>query len=71
MRQALFLGGLVCLAVIAVGFVVTGAPQTQEATNPAAAVLKSRIMSTPDEMKWEDCPLRSPPLPSAQGLKGT
>jgi hypothetical protein len=44
MRRVMFLGGLVCLALLAVGFVVTGAPQTQEATNPAAAVLKSHIM---------------------------
>ena len=44
MRRVLFLVGLVCLALLAVGFVVTGAPQTQEATNPGAAVLKSHLM---------------------------
>lgn len=60
MRRVLFLGGVVCLALLAVGFVVTGVPQTQEATNPAAAVLRSHIMTTPEEMKWGDC---SPALP--------
>ncbi len=60
MRRVLFLVGLVCLALLAVGFVVTGALRTQGPTNPAAAVLESPIMMTLDETKWGDC---SPALP--------
>jgi len=33
----------------------------QEPSNPAAAVLKTHIMLTPEEIKWEDCP---PVLPA-------
>ncbi len=59
MRRVLFFV-VACLALLAVGFVVTGAPQTQEPTNPAAATVKSHIMMTLDETKWGDC---SPALP--------
>jgi quercetin dioxygenase-like cupin family protein len=39
----------------------TGIAQAQQPTNPAAAVLKSHIMLTPEDLKWEDCP---PVLPA-------
>ncbi len=68
MRRVLFLGGLVCLALLAVGFVVTGAPKAQ--TNPAAAVLKSHIMMTLDEMKWGDCPPVLPPGAKCAVIEG-
>ena len=70
MRRVLFLAGLVCLALLVVGFVATGVPQTQKATNPAAAVLKSHIMSTPDEMKWGDCPPAIPPAARCAVIEG-
>jgi mannose-6-phosphate isomerase-like protein (cupin superfamily) len=35
--------------------------QVQEPTNPAAAVLKSHIMVTPEEIKWGECPPALPP----------
>lgn len=38
----------------------TDIAQAQEPTNPAAAVLKSHIMVTPEEIKWGECP---PALP--------
>lgn len=66
MRRVLFLVGLVCLTLLAVGFVVTGAPQTQEPANPAAATVKSQIMMTLDETKWETARLRSRPVPGVQ-----
>jgi len=69
MRRVLFLGGLVCLALLAVGFVVTGAPKPQ-ATNPAAAVLKPHIMMTLDEMKWVDCPPALPPGAKCSVIEG-
>ncbi len=70
MRRVLFLRGLVCLALLTVGFVVTGAPQAQDATNPAAAVLKSHIMMTLDEIKWGDCPPALPPGAKCAVIEG-
>ena len=70
MRRVLSLVGLVCLALLAVGFAVTGAPQAQEATNPAAAVLKSHIMMTLDEIKWGDCPPAIPPAAKCAAIEG-
>jgi mannose-6-phosphate isomerase-like protein (cupin superfamily) len=51
-------------AALAGCFLVAGPVQAaaEEPSNPAAAVIKSHIMLTPGDMKWEDCP--PGPLPA-------
>jgi quercetin dioxygenase-like cupin family protein len=44
------------LTVLTIGLFGTGAVQGGEPTNPATAVLKSHIMTTPDEITWGECP---------------
>ena len=43
---------------LSVAFAATTAfvARAQEATNPAAAVVKSHIMVTPEDVRWEECP---------------
>lgn len=52
---------LVAITILAVGLVGAGAAQAGEPTNPAAAVLKSHILITPDEIEWGECPPAVPP----------
>jgi quercetin dioxygenase-like cupin family protein len=42
----------------------------QEPTNPAAAVLQSPIVLTPEEMRWEDCSSAIPPGAKCATLEG-
>ena len=42
----------------------------QDPTNPAAAVLKSHIMVTPDEVRWEPCPPTLPPGAQCTTIEG-
>jgi mannose-6-phosphate isomerase-like protein (cupin superfamily) len=49
------------LILLAMWLFCTNIAHSQEPTNPAAAVLKSHIMLTPEEMKWGEC---SPILPA-------
>lgn len=44
--------------------------QAQQPTNPAAAVVKSHIMLTPEDIKWGDCPPVLPPGAKCADLEG-
>jgi quercetin dioxygenase-like cupin family protein len=66
--------GLIVSAGVAVSCLVAGVVHAvaDEPTNPAAAVLKSHIMLTPGDLKWEDCatgPL--PPGAKCAALEGS
>ena len=49
---------------------VPGLAHGQEPTNPAAAVVKSKIMLTPEEMRWEDCSPAIPPGAKCAAIEG-
>jgi quercetin dioxygenase-like cupin family protein len=58
--QVLVFGALISIAQV----------QAQEPTNPAAANLRSHIMMTPEELKWENCPAALPPGAQCAVLEG-
>ena len=46
---------------LAMSLIAVIAARAQEPTNPAAAVLKSHIMVTPEDLRWEECSAVLPP----------
>lgn len=58
------------IIVLAAGFVCAGSAQALEPTNPATAVLKSHIMTTPDEIEWGECPPAVPPGAKCAVIEG-
>jgi quercetin dioxygenase-like cupin family protein len=64
-KQTGYAGAIILLAL---GF--TNMARAQEPTNPAAAVLKSHIMLTPEQIKWGECPPALPPGAQCAVLEG-
>ncbi|HET8674529.1 MAG TPA: cupin domain-containing protein [Blastocatellia bacterium] len=48
------------IVLLAMGLFCTSVVRAQEPANPAAAVLKSHIMLTPEQIKWGECPSALP-----------
>lgn len=61
---------LAAITVLATGFICAGVAQAGEPTNPAAAALKSHIMTTPDEIEWGECPPAVPPGAKCAVIEG-
>jgi quercetin dioxygenase-like cupin family protein len=57
------------VATLALALFPSGA-RSEEPTNPAAAVLKSHIMISPEEIKWEDCSSALPPGAKCATIEG-
>jgi mannose-6-phosphate isomerase-like protein (cupin superfamily) len=64
--------GLIVAAALTVTSVVGGFVHAvaEEPSNPAAAVLKSHIMLTPPDLKWEDCTGPLPPGAKCTTIEG-
>ncbi len=56
--------------IVAVWLLSANMAQSQEPTNPAAAVIKSHIMLTPEEIKWGDCSPILPPGAKCAPIEG-
>ena len=59
-------GALIPLALL----LCTSIVHAQEPTSPAAAVLKSHIMLTPQEIEWGECPAAVPPGAECAVIEG-
>ncbi|HXG63649.1 MAG TPA: cupin domain-containing protein [Blastocatellia bacterium] len=58
------------ILLLAVGLLCANIARAQEPTNPAAAVLKSPVMLTPEEIKWGECPPALPPGAQCAVIEG-
>ncbi len=58
------------IILLTVGLVCARIVHTQEPTIPTAAVLKSHIMLTPEEIKWGACPAAVPPGAQCAVIEG-
>jgi len=68
MRLNIWKAGPVTL--LAIGMAAAGALPAREPTNPAAAVLKSHVMTTPEEIKWGGCSPLLPPGAKCTVIEG-
>ena len=58
------------VTLLAIGLAVAGTLLAQEATNPAAAAVKTHIMTTPEEIKWGGCSPWLPPGAKCAAIEG-
>jgi len=68
MRLNIWKAGPVTL--LAIGLAVAGTVLAQESTNPAAAAVKTHIMTTPEEIKWGACAPFLPPGAKCAVIEG-
>jgi mannose-6-phosphate isomerase-like protein (cupin superfamily) len=58
------------VTLLATGLAVAGNLLAQEPTNPAAAAVKTHIMTTPEEIKWGSCSPWLPPGAKCAAIEG-